>query len=621
MGSRTFSDLRVDGSPLAYSSDAADTTPPTDPTNLAVVGSPAATSVTLTWTASTDNVAVAAYNVYQDSALVATVTNTQATISSLTADTLYVFEVSAVDTSDNESGKSIALNVTTASTGSVTYQQITSFTHENITIEFASAVNSYVGLDGELQIEEGAGGVKPVVQRYSPPWQVMPPTADFNTADTTIDEATFRSQFVNGAEVNPSLANKAHGTRETTNGNMLYDATLRFRTVDDGGTGELSAGDKLVITTSNVQGYRTTYDMHNPLYERAMVVQVHANGSLPTVPSFRSGYTSGAKLPVPDTDIGYEIFTNSTLAPPDEGAFPTFATASGYFARINASWINGESGTGAYFNNSTQYGMVGNYRDGHERNRRLGEVLLACLTTLYTESQKIELIRQVFRFCDDIYEISKTGAPCRWADGNGQTNTAMGPACFVRATLTNDSAIFADILARWGDISQEHTQAFYVSSGDLSNGYDGVSVFQKKDNEIYFFGPQVAGNAVWREKALIPTNSGGSIYGYALDNCIPKWKWVTPYCDILTSEVVGMPNLRTQWNNEAFHDLNDVHHVKTRAARGITTNAQLSSILGFTLVNEGNVNAIGLSYDKPSTGVAGFYQKYRSQFGPAIHTQ
>lgn len=61
------------------------------------------TSVQLSWFPATDNVAVVAYNVYQDGALVATTPDPKAGISGLTPLTDYLFGVSAVDAAGNES--------------------------------------------------------------------------------------------------------------------------------------------------------------------------------------------------------------------------------------------------------------------------------------------------------------------------------------------------------------------------------------------------------------------------------------------------------------------------------------------------------------------------------------
>jgi beta-glucanase (GH16 family) len=91
-----------------------DTTPPAAPSNLTALNV-TTSSVTLSWTASTDNVGVAGYSVYQGSTLVASPTGTGADVSGLAARTTYTFTVRARDAAGNVSAASSAATVTTAS--------------------------------------------------------------------------------------------------------------------------------------------------------------------------------------------------------------------------------------------------------------------------------------------------------------------------------------------------------------------------------------------------------------------------------------------------------------------------------------------------------------------------
>ena len=90
-----------------------DTTPPAAPGNLQA-SAPSATSVDLTWNASTDNVGVTAYDVYRDGSFVnsvgAVTTYTDTTVS---PDTPYVYEVRARDADGNVSDPSNQAPVTT----------------------------------------------------------------------------------------------------------------------------------------------------------------------------------------------------------------------------------------------------------------------------------------------------------------------------------------------------------------------------------------------------------------------------------------------------------------------------------------------------------------------------
>ena len=90
-----------------------DTQPPSVPTGLAASG---VTDVqaTLSWSASSDNVAVAAYLLYRDGALVRTTRSTSVTDTGLSPSTTYSYEVAALDYANNLSARSAALAVTTA---------------------------------------------------------------------------------------------------------------------------------------------------------------------------------------------------------------------------------------------------------------------------------------------------------------------------------------------------------------------------------------------------------------------------------------------------------------------------------------------------------------------------
>lgn len=89
-----------------------DTQAPTVPTNLAS-SALSATQVTLTWTASTDNVGVARYEVYRDYAYVTATTGTNFVNSNLTPGKTYLYYLKARDAAGNSSGSSVKLTVTT----------------------------------------------------------------------------------------------------------------------------------------------------------------------------------------------------------------------------------------------------------------------------------------------------------------------------------------------------------------------------------------------------------------------------------------------------------------------------------------------------------------------------
>ena len=86
---------------------------PTIPTNLSLV-SATDNSLTISWTASTDNVGISGYEIYLDGSLFLFVGNvTIATIGSLSQDTSYSIEILAIDLAGNSSAKTSPLVVDT----------------------------------------------------------------------------------------------------------------------------------------------------------------------------------------------------------------------------------------------------------------------------------------------------------------------------------------------------------------------------------------------------------------------------------------------------------------------------------------------------------------------------
>src|SRR5690606_39532515 len=108
----TFSYGEVEDYTVVIGGTGSDTTPPSAPTNL-TVSNVAQTTLTLSWNASTDNVGVTGYDVYQGTTNIGTVTGTSANITGLSPATAYSFKIQAHDAAGNNSGFSNTVNVTT----------------------------------------------------------------------------------------------------------------------------------------------------------------------------------------------------------------------------------------------------------------------------------------------------------------------------------------------------------------------------------------------------------------------------------------------------------------------------------------------------------------------------
>ncbi|MEX3617021.1 lytic polysaccharide monooxygenase [Paenibacillus glucanolyticus] len=145
-----------------------DVTPPTNPTGLHVMGTPTSTSVTLMWNASTDASGIAGYRIYNGSTVIATVTGTatEKVVTGLSPNTQYTFTVRAYDPSNNESGNSNAVTVTTPNGPSATPWAANT----------AYAANTLVSYDGKvykcLQAHTSLPGWEP--SNVPALWQLQP---------------------------------------------------------------------------------------------------------------------------------------------------------------------------------------------------------------------------------------------------------------------------------------------------------------------------------------------------------------------------------------------------------------------------------------------------------------
>ena len=89
-----------------------DKTAPSQPSKLAV-GAVTSTGVTVSWTASTDNVGVTGYGVYSNGAVAGSTASTSYALSGLTCGTSYALAVDAYDAAGNRSTKA-TITATTA---------------------------------------------------------------------------------------------------------------------------------------------------------------------------------------------------------------------------------------------------------------------------------------------------------------------------------------------------------------------------------------------------------------------------------------------------------------------------------------------------------------------------
>lgn len=139
-----------------------DTQAPTVPTGLSA-NNITTNSLILSWNASTDNIAIAGYEVFRNNTSLGTTGNTQLSVTGLSPNTTYTFNVSAFDAAGNFSAQSSNFNVTTlASGGNATDIFISEYmegSSNNKAIEVANFTGDPVDLSAyKLQLQRNGAG-------------------------------------------------------------------------------------------------------------------------------------------------------------------------------------------------------------------------------------------------------------------------------------------------------------------------------------------------------------------------------------------------------------------------------------------------------------------------------
>jgi chitodextrinase len=149
------------------------TTPPTVPGNVtATAVSP--TAINVTWTASTDSVALASYQVYRNGTLVGTPTGLSYTDTGLAPSTTYSYTVAAYDTAGNASAQSAAASATTLAnttppTVSITAPAANSILSGTVTVSATATDNAGIA-SVQFQLDGSSLGTALTTAPYSINW-------------------------------------------------------------------------------------------------------------------------------------------------------------------------------------------------------------------------------------------------------------------------------------------------------------------------------------------------------------------------------------------------------------------------------------------------------------------
>ena len=167
-----------------------DTQPPNTPTGLAA-GTATASSVPLTWNASTDNVGVAGYTVYRGGTAIGTATSTAYTDTTVAPSSTYSYAVDAFDAAGNHSSKSTAITVTTPAAPPPTAHWVqgaaagTGSKVTSTTLALPSAVGAGDLLAGWFAQYDSSGHVQ-VTDNVNGPWTRSSAATTFGSASGDI---------------------------------------------------------------------------------------------------------------------------------------------------------------------------------------------------------------------------------------------------------------------------------------------------------------------------------------------------------------------------------------------------------------------------------------------------
>jgi chitodextrinase len=191
---------------------------PSVPTNLSGAAT-SSTTISLSWTASTDSVGIAGYKVFRNAAQVATSSTATCSDNGLAPSTTYSYAVTAFDTAGNTSALSASVNVTTQGPGGPdttppTVSIVSPAQHGTVsgTVTVTASATDSVGVVGVQFMLDGANlGVELTAPPYAVSW---------NTAAT--------SQIADGTHTLTATARDAAGNRATSApiGVTVHDALV-----------------------------------------------------------------------------------------------------------------------------------------------------------------------------------------------------------------------------------------------------------------------------------------------------------------------------------------------------------------------------------------------------------
>lgn len=252
-----------------------DTEAPSTPSNI-VISNETDTTLKVTWTASTDNTAVTAYEVYVDGNLNAEPSTNTYTINSLTSSTTYSIQVLAKDAVNNKSPLSTAVNGTTTDGGTSTanelfFSEYVEGSSNNKAIEIANVTSSPIDLSVYSIKRNGNGG-----STWSAPLNLSGTIAAGDVYVIINGSAGIQKLIDEADYVHPNNSSTNNGEPINFNGNdpvglFKNDVLIDIIGVFNGGSSNF-AKDVTLRRKSSVVNPNTTFDKVNEWDEFAQDV-------------------------------------------------------------------------------------------------------------------------------------------------------------------------------------------------------------------------------------------------------------------------------------------------------------------------------------------------------------
>lgn len=282
-----------------------DTEAPSAPTNL-VLNSTSTASANLSWTASTDNIAVTYYKIFVDGVFHSNSPSATATVSGLAQGTTYTFTVAAADAAGNVSPLSNTVSGTTLTDNQApsnpTNLSVTSVGSNNINIQWTASTDN-VGVESYDIYVNGT---------------LMGSTTSTSSNVANLNPATAYSLYVVAKDAGGNISGPSNTVTATTNNIGLNCGDENFETIPpdasiystynwtSNGISWTSEDSRTDLTINNRaisirNGFVTALSAPNGIGELTVTTKLQFSGSAGTLKIFVNDVDTGKTVPYSTT--------------------------------------------------------------------------------------------------------------------------------------------------------------------------------------------------------------------------------------------------------------------------------------------------------------------------------